>query len=214
MLATLIRWVYTLISFTWRREIHESQSLRFALKDNQKCIFAFWHGDELALVAYAKEYPLSAIVSQSKDGELMAKVLKGFGIQVTRGSSHRNGARALVGIIRTTKVGRIPAIAVDGPKGPIHVPKPGVFEISRHGGALIFPCAARSSRSYVFHKSWNKAFLPLPFSKVVLVFGEPMEVSFDQDQSRSEELAKELTLRINACSQLASNLIDSSRRDC
>jgi lysophospholipid acyltransferase (LPLAT)-like uncharacterized protein len=197
VLPLIIFVIYSALRLTWRIRIIESASFQAALNKNQPMVFAHWHGDEFGLVYLLKRYRAAAMVSTSKDGELMDKVLRMFGAKTSRGSSTRGGTTALKGIIRLSREGWRPSVAVDGPKGPYHKAKPGVFEISKLLGAEIFPLAAAADRAFVFNKAWNKSFLPLPFARIVVVWGEALPPVPRDGDGRDPELARSLETALN-----------------
>lgn len=207
VLPLLIYFVYSALKLTWRIRVIESASLKNALKNNQPMVFAHWHGDEMGILYLLKPYRSAAMVSTSKDGELMDRVIQLVGGRTSRGSSTRGGASALKGILRLSRSGWRPSVAVDGPKGPIYKVKPGVFEISKLIGGQIFPLAVACDRKWLFRKSWNQTFLPKPFARVMVVWGEGLEaIGRDQD-SRDPALAKSLEDALNDTKQQAANLI-------
>ena len=171
----LIASFYFLWSHTWRYRVVENPDFTAARQARTPIVFAFWHGDEMALLRIGPVYKCAAMSSTSKDGELMTKVLQLYKFSVSRGSSTRGGVRALVGLIQLTRKGHAATMAVDGPKGPVYKVKPGVIDLAKHAQGAIIPAGVASSKSYVFQKSWNKAHLPLPFSKVIISFGKPVE---------------------------------------
>jgi lysophospholipid acyltransferase (LPLAT)-like uncharacterized protein len=166
---------YFLWTRTWRFRVIENPAFSQVRLQGKSIVFAFWHGDEMAVILLGPRYKAAAMTSTSKDGELITGVLRLFGFAVSRGSSTRGGVRALVGLIQLARKGYTATVAVDGPKGPYHKVKPGVIDLAKHVEGAIIPTGVASSRSYVFQKSWNKAHLPLPFSKVVVSFGKPIE---------------------------------------
>lgn len=178
LLPGLVAGLYKLWTKTWRLTILENPKLTERLKAGP-VTFAFWHGDELVLAKIGPHFKSAAMISTSDDGELMAQILTRFGFGVSRGSSTRGGVRALVGIVRLVKQGYNATIAVDGPKGPRHKVKAGVFHLSKHADAPICPAGAAKSSAITFHKSWNKTYFPLPFAKVVISLGEPIPVPLD-----------------------------------
>ncbi len=157
---------------------------------------AHWHGDELALVQLSPRYRLATITSTSKDGALMNTVLRLLGAKTSRGSSTRGAVQALKGLLRLAKAGRNCSFAVDGPKGPLHKVKPGIFEVSRMLNAEIFVCGVACDRAWHFPKSWNKTYLPKPFARLAVNWVGPFSpVSRDQDPreiSLAENLEREL----------------------
>ena len=207
VLAYLLYFIYSSLRFTWRIRVIESESMKRALQANTPMVLAHWHGDELGILYLLRRYKAAAMTSTSKDGELMNRVLHLLGAKTSRGSSTRGGVSALKGIIRLSREGFRPSVAVDGPKGPYHKVKPGVFEISRLTGGEIFPLAVATDRSHIFTKAWNKTFLPFPFARVVAVWGDPLPVIDRSQDSRDPALAESLEQALTNAGQQASNLI-------
>jgi lysophospholipid acyltransferase (LPLAT)-like uncharacterized protein len=207
VLPYLIFAIYRALKSTWRIRIVESASFQRALRDGRPMVLAHWHGDELGILHMVPRYRAAVMVSTSKDGELMNSVVHLFGSKTSRGSSTRGGVSALKGIVRLSKEGWRPSVAVDGPKGPYHKVKPGVFEISKIIGGEIFPVAVDADRKHIFYKAWNKTFLPLPFAKVVAVWGEPLAVVSRDADPHDPDLAKRLEHVLTDAGQQARNLI-------
>ncbi|MCB9072632.1 MAG: lysophospholipid acyltransferase family protein [Bdellovibrionaceae bacterium] len=172
LLPYLVYVIYTLFKWTWRVEVFESESLKSYMKENKSFVVAHWHHDELGVLQLLPKYHVACMISLSKDGALMAKVVELMGAKVARGSSSRGAIQALKGVLRLAREGRRPSIAVDGPRGPIYKVKPGVVEIARVIKAPIFCISMCSSNSFISRKSWNKLELPLPFSRMVLRWGD------------------------------------------
>ena len=168
---------------------------------------AHWHGDELGLIHLAPRYRLATITSTSKDGEMMNTVLHMLGAKTSRGSSTRGGASALKGLLRLAKAGRNCSFAVDGPKGPLHKAKPGVFEVSRLLNAEIYAVAVACDRAWHFPKSWNKTYLPKPFAKLFIYWSGPFGPVTRDDDPRSPELAKMLETELHRAKAEASKSI-------
>ncbi len=203
--------VYKALRATWRVRIIESPSLTKALKERETVVFAHWHGDELGILFLLKYCRGAAMISTSKDGVIMDGVVRLMGARTSRGSSTRGGVSALKGILRLAKEGWNPSVAVDGPKGPYHKVKAGVFEISKITGREIIPVAVACDRAHVFERAWNRTFLPMPFAKLVVVFADPLPaITRDQDPHQSE-LAESLEKALANAKQQASNLIAASR---
>lgn len=147
------------------------------------------------------------MTSTSQDGSLVDFVIRKMGGATSRGSSTRGGIAALKGLIRLIRQGYRASMAVDGPKGPLHRVKPGVFELSRIANAYVVPVGVAASNGHVFQKSWNKALLPWPFSRVVITFSEPLSPITESALSREPELAQTLASSIANANQQASKLI-------
>lgn len=182
---------YRLISATWKITIVEPESMKNSLAKNEPVILAHWHGDEVVLLFLVTRYKTATITSTSQDGEMMNTIVRLLGGKTSRGSSTRGAVNALKGLIRIFKhEKRSTSFSLDGPKGPIHEVKPGVFEFSRLTEGPIYFAGIACDRKWVAHKSWNKMYLPKPFAKIVIVWSGPAgPISRDQDP-RSPELAQ------------------------
>ncbi len=102
-------------------------------------IMAFWHGDLLLMVFAYVGSRLTFLVSWHRDGELVTRVMKYFGMNPTRGSSTRGGIRALHALLRKVREGYDVAFTPDGPKGPARVAQIGVVQTARLSGLPIVP---------------------------------------------------------------------------
>ncbi len=199
--------VYRLWSWSWRLECIEEESLKRARANGEPLIFSHWHGDELMIFPLVAPYKIATMTSTSKDGELVDFAIRKMGAATSRGSSTRGGIGALKGLVRLMGQGYNASMAVDGPKGPIHQVKPGVFELSRLAKARIVPMGAAPAKAITFHKSWNKARLPLPFSRVVVWFSAPLDMITRDQSPHDPELTKRLEGEIaKACQQAANAL--------
>ncbi len=141
------------------------------------CGVAHWHGDELALTPRFGHLAPTILVSHSKDGEIMARATRALGYRVTRGSSTRGAVGGLIALIKAVREGHVVVLAVDGPQGPRGVCKPGIIRIVQKTGAPLFPVGVAVSHRFVFKKTWNQAYLPLPFSRQVIFMDKPISFS-------------------------------------
>lgn len=174
----LIAPLYWLYTRTWRLTEHgPDYVLEKFVRRREPCVYAHWHGDELVLVGYYSFRGLAALSSLSKDGSIMALTLRLLGYRVFRGSSSKGGARGLLNLIRAVREGSQAALAVDGPKGPIYEVKPGVVELARKTGMPIVPIAAWSESAWFIPRAWNKSYLPKPFARVEVEYGDAIAAS-------------------------------------
>lgn len=203
VLAFIVWFIYRTLALTWRVHIFEPDEMKRALGEGRVLLLAHWHGDELALIQLASRYRLATITSTSKDGELVNSVLWLLGARTSRGSSTRGGANALKGLLRLAKGGRNCSFAVDGPKGPLHKVKPGIFEASRILRAPIYASGVCCSRAWHFPKSWNKTYLPKPFAKIYIHWTGPLGPVTHDDDPRGPILADKLAAQINLAQSAA-----------
>jgi lysophospholipid acyltransferase (LPLAT)-like uncharacterized protein len=164
--------------------------------EGRNVIYAFWHGS-LFLLPYTHRNSGSTImVSESRDGEIMARMLRHFGFEVIRGSSKRKGNRGLIGLITSMRKGKSVAIAVDGPRGPRHVAKEGAVFLASKLMVPVIPVATGARRCWTLEKTWDKLVVPAPFTEGVVIYGEPITVngtSMEEIESKRVEL--EMALR-------------------
>jgi lysophospholipid acyltransferase (LPLAT)-like uncharacterized protein len=199
--------LYWLWSSSWRTRCVESEGMKRARAAGEPLIYAHWHGDELMIFPLVGPYKIATMTSTSKDGELVDFAIRKMGAATSRGSSTRGGIGALKGLVRLMGQGYNASMAVDGPKGPIHQVKPGVFELSRLAKAKIVPMGAAPARAITFHKSWNKARLPKPFSRVVVWFNEPIEAVTREQSPHDPQLIHRLESEIAKACQSAANAL-------
>lgn len=115
------------------------------------------------------------MASRSKDGEIIAGWLESNGYSVVRGSSTRGGSQALREMVLRVRSGRAAALTVDGPTGPPRRVQPGIVQLARLTGGWILPITYSSRRPH-FLSSWDRYLLPRPFSRNVVVYGEPFPI--------------------------------------
>lgn len=205
ILPHLTLFILKLLWWSWSIELIEPPELLLLLKEKKPFLLAHWHGDEIILLPLVKRYRLATITSTSKDGELMTWIVSKLGGVSSRGSSTRGGVTALRGLIKFMKKQNYnSSLAVDGPKGPIYKVKPGIFEISRLANAPIFWAGVSASHYHIFQKAWNKALLPLPFSRVKIQWFGPMKPIATEQNPRSPELAAELEEALLLAKQISS----------
>jgi lysophospholipid acyltransferase (LPLAT)-like uncharacterized protein len=161
-----------------------------------------WHQDLLFTFAYLSRYarqrPMTVLVSQSKDGEIAAGLLSWFGFIPVRGSSSRGGAAALSELCDRVKKDRsIAAIVCDGPRPPARTAKPGIITLSRLTGRPIFMLRSWATRQHLFEKSWPRLALVLPFSRIVVMVEGPLSVPPQATEEEQERLRLELQDRLN-----------------
>jgi hypothetical protein len=155
------------------------KSIRFNVvnqetSDNIRCIYMFWHRNLLPLTMQRVYSNAGVLVSSSTDGELIAGPLIELGYIPIRGSSTREGSKAMLEMIRAAKQISL-AITPDGPKGPSGTIHPGIFQIALLAKIPIVAIAADTDREWVFN-SWDRFRFPKPFSRVTAVYSDPIYV--------------------------------------
>ena len=145
------------------------------IKGIDSFILVSWHGKVLGLMEHLKHKEYFALVSQSRDGDLIADIAKKFGYNFFRGSSNKGGKEAIKNIDDFFKKnsGAKIIITPDGPTGPEHKVKPGALILSQNSDRPIIPMIVDVKSSWKF-KNWHTFYLSKPFSKMRVVFGKPL----------------------------------------
>jgi len=138
-------------------------------------VYAALHGDQAAL-AGSHGGGFATLASASRDGSLAASVLRTLGHRVHRGSSSRGGASALLGLRRAVRSGASALVTVDGPRGPRGRAAPGVVVLARATERPLVPVVA-VCRPVVRLRSWDRLQIPLPFARVLVIYGRPLGTS-------------------------------------
>lgn len=153
-------------------------------------ILCLWHGEIFTLWDVKRQLRLTAVISQSKDGEMLTRIITRMGFKVVRGSSSRGGAEALRGIVRVMRRdAESPCVTMDGPRGPAREVKDGVFFMAHFGRGLLVPTRVQCKRA-IRLKSWDSHIVPLPFSKVRVIFGEPYTLKAEKLDDATLELER------------------------
>ena len=195
IVSFLAAWFIRALRATVRLRHHGDARVRQWERGEQRFILAFWHR-HLLLMPYAyrgrRGRRISVLVSQSGDGELIARTVARLGIDSSRGSSSRGGIAGMRSLLRKAADGWDVAFTPDGPKGPASEVQPGVILAAAAAGLPIVPVAVAASRAKRL-RSWDRFLVPLPLATVHFVYGEPLTVERRGDL---EEAAAELKRRL------------------
>ena len=180
--AALLR----LLASTWRMRSHNMQPLHDARAANRRVIFSLWHGELLPLLWQHRGENVAIVISEHKDGEIVAQIAESLGYSTVRGSSSKGGSRALIGLMREIDAGKDGAITPDGPRGPARVFAPGAAVASQRTGAFIVPIRAAASSSWRL-KSWDRFLIPKPFARVDVSYGKLTVVEAESPRAAAEQ---------------------------
>jgi lysophospholipid acyltransferase (LPLAT)-like uncharacterized protein len=194
---SFIGWVLISIwSRTIRIQFIEKEIPDRLRSEGNNLIYAFWHGRQFLLFHNHRNTGIVIPASESRDGDIQAGVLQHFGFDVVRGSSKRKGDRALLGLVDGLRKGKDIALAVDGPRGPIYEVKQGITYLAGKLNKPIVPVSTSAKRFWILEKIWDKYMLPVPFTRGVIVYGEPIVVRGIQEEEL-ESKRRELTDALN-----------------
>ena len=176
---------------------------RAAVFASKSVIPVYWHqhvifGVRALLDLRQDGLKVGFLISPSVDGTAPAMLVEKIGGHVIRGSSTHTGARALRDYYETIVKQQIsPAITPDGPRGPLHEFKPGAVMLAQITGKPILPVSVAASRTWTF-KTWDQFELPLPFSRVVIAYGEPLRVPRVLNPDALERMQAEMAEKLQA----------------
>jgi lysophospholipid acyltransferase (LPLAT)-like uncharacterized protein len=184
-------WLVKGICATLRVRVVRSDIEQVVRAQRRNVIYAFWHGHLLYLMYRYRGSGVYILVSQSRDGEVLSRILQRFGLLTIRGSSSRGGWRSLLELVRLARAGASAAIAPDGPRGPRHQAQSGIIALAQLTEIPIIPVAV-GARWKIEFQSWDRFLLPLPGSRVMVAYGEPVVVPSDADTELLEQKRQEL----------------------
>lgn len=169
------------------------------ISPQQRAIFCIWHNRLAVSQIVYRDYicgngrspKLAAMVSASKDGGILARVLERFKVQPVRGSSSRRGQQALLELTGWGERGYDLAITPDGPRGPRYALQPGVISLGQLTGLPIVPISYHYNWK-ISLRSWDRFQIPIPFSSAVLRMGKPVTVPRDSSEEQREIARREL----------------------
>lgn len=165
-----------MLARTWRYEVRNGQAIASLRDARRPFIFSLWHGQLLPLLWHHRNEDIAVLISEHRDGELVARVADSLGYRLIRGSTSRGGERALLGLVRDLREGREVAVTPDGPRGPARKYAPGALIAAQRAGAPILPIAAHATRAWRL-RSWDRFMIPKPFARVIVAYGNPEEVN-------------------------------------
>ncbi len=154
--------------------------------NTEPCIYAMWHAHQCCIHGLKNRAKTNVLISRSKDGEVIARVVGKWGFKLVRGSKGRKGAvEASMQMIDALKNGENCAMMVDGPRGPAKVVKDGVIKIAKMAGVPIVPIYWYSENFNWFKlPSWDGLRMPILDVRLINLYGKPIYVTGDEEEAR------------------------------
>ncbi len=169
------------------------------ISGKKPCIFAYYHGEMVTLMALCPRANMVTLASNSRDGEMIARAAVRMGFGVARGSKTHGGMKAGLELMTASERNQSILFNVDGPKGPRHVVKDYIIRVAEMSKLPIIPvvCDARSNERI---KSWDRYLVPCLGSRMVYIFGEPIEIGSnlsDEEKEAKRQLLSDRLKEIN-----------------
>jgi lysophospholipid acyltransferase (LPLAT)-like uncharacterized protein len=139
-------------------------------------VWCFWHRCLIPCACYFHgKFQPAVLISQSFDGELIARIIERLGFLTARGSSTRSGGSGLFALAKAVERGNPAVFTADGPRGPIYKAKPGAIKLAQVTGYDIGIFYAHPEKAWQL-RSWDRFLIPKPFSRVAISWGRNVEV--------------------------------------
>lgn len=198
----LLRW----LARSWSMQVAGEQNLG-GMRADQGRLLALWHGRMLIGMRRHADLGYSVLVSPSEDGSLVKPLLERFGFRVIRGSSSRQGARAMRAMLRELSAQGTIVITPDGPRGPRHAMNQGLAWMARATGFPVIPLGFATDRAWRL-RSWDAFCIPRWRARVALVYGEPILVQRTGGEEALERATRDIGVALMRAERAASALLD------
>lgn len=187
----IYKYLMMLIMGTCRVKKYGKEHIDHLESKGQAWIYGIWHNNALISVWVLRSQETIAMVSNSKDGEIIAKAIEILDGTVIRGSTSKGSMQAAQKALRALKQDKVLAITPDGPRGPKYTLQEGVLYLSALTNTPIIPLHIECSRQWEFN-SWDRLKLPKPFSQIHVSLGNPVTVLSDEvANEKNKELARQ-----------------------
>lgn len=188
LMAVAIWFVY----FTCRKKITNWETFKKYRK--RPAIFIFWHGRSMMLspIVCLGGMRAYAVASRHKDGRMMAKLQRLFGLKSIYGSTSEGGISVLRQGVRILRRGDYSVcLSPDGPGGPSLRVQDGALYFAKMTGAPIIPVCYSASRAW-FQDRWDRYLVALPFSTITCRVGEPIFIDSKVNATEFEKIRKRI----------------------
>lgn len=188
--------VVNVLCGTLRISYKNKEALDRLDKSGGHYVVAFWHGTMILPWYIFRNKGTAALTSKSKDGDLLARLLKHWNYSVVRGSSSEGGEVALGIMVDYARNNSSIAVTPDGPRGPAHKLKAGAVITAKKSGLplILVGIGFKGKRKL---KSWDSFEIPLPFTGAKVVFSDPINVDKGLSYEETSGVIAECELKLN-----------------
>lgn len=188
-----VRWIVRLgvlliraLGSTWRMRTINAEPLRALRADGRPVVLVLWHGEMLLPLWQHRDEGVAILVSEHRDGEIIARIVEALGCRTVRGSTSRGAARALIALTRELEAGHDIAITPDGPRGPAGSFAPGTVVAAYRAGAHVVAMGVHVARAWRL-RSWDRFVIPKPFTRVTIAYSDPTPVEAADAREAAEQ---------------------------
>ncbi len=210
--AVILGILVRLLGATYRyRLIGGEEHIRALLASPRPVVISFWHNRSFLAAHYVihrlhrRGKEITVLASQSRDGELVARLAGFWKLRTVRGSATRGGRQALRALYgAVVKHQSSPVMIPDGPTGPIYEFKLGVAVLAQMSQAPILTMGF-AARHFWRIGSWDRLIVPRPFTTIAVQVAEPVEVAKGLSTEELEGHRRELEDQINRLTRSCEN---------
>jgi len=197
VISFLIYLYLQLVYYTSKKQIIYEKGFDYKKFTTNPAIYAFWH-NRLAMMPFArpKKVKVNVLISDHRDGKIIAKTMKIFNFNIISGSSTRNSYNAIKNIIKFSKLNQTIVITPDGPKGPKNQINSNIVAISSLCQKYIIPVTYSCSKAFIL-KSWDRLIIPKLFNKLIIIYGSPLKPEKKLNEQQIEKLNNQLATKLN-----------------
>ena len=189
-------WLTRIWFSTCRLTVHGQEHMDQIKTGGTPAIASFWHYGVLYILYFFRKESGVAMVSASRDGEYISRIVERLGNETVRGSRKKGGMQAIIKLIRAVRAGKNAILVADGSQGPARIAQAGSLMLAAKTGVPVLPMAWSCNR-YKRFGSWDGTAVPLPFSRIDFFYGEPLLVPAEIKDDQLEEYRLELEKRLN-----------------
>ncbi|MEE9429619.1 MAG: lysophospholipid acyltransferase family protein [Melioribacteraceae bacterium] len=197
-----VKYFISILLKTLRITEVKNKELENLEQENKNYVLAFWHGTMLLPWYIKRNKNFYTIISKSKDGEILTRVLNNWNYNVERGSSSKGGSEVLDILVEKAKGGNSISITPDGPRGPEKELKAGAVIIAKKANIPLVLLGICSSKKKEL-SSWDKFQIPYPFAKVFAVYSEPIFIDGNLSYKETDEIIKQVGVQLNSLQKQA-----------
>jgi lysophospholipid acyltransferase (LPLAT)-like uncharacterized protein len=189
-LGWLLTSIVGAVAFTWRVRFIGSDYVNDLTEKGKPFVLVFWHGDMLMGWYFHRNRKYSSLVSKSKDGDILAEILRQWRYIVIRGSSSKGGRDARLQMEKLVRSGQVLVVTPDGPRGPRYEMKMGALRTAQKTGVPVVSVTFKVKHAYIL-RSWDKFTVPLPFTKIIVQYKAPEIINPELNGDALDEYREE-----------------------
>ena len=198
VISRIAYWYIRLVKATTKWDLRGVEKFYENIEKYGNVIFIAWHGRAPMIPPFwDKRKPLKALVSPHRDGQLIASMLRRFGIGSIDGSTNENAKGAALAIMKELKNGSTIAIIPDGPRGPSMTMSLSPVYYAQKAGIPVIGVTYSIQNSLIIEKSWDRMMIPRPFSKGICAVTEPFIIPRNATKEQLEEYRLKIENTLN-----------------